>query len=264
MFSYELELACNAPHRIIFLDGSFTSQLIAFGQAISATEKEEAPIELKNYYLERLEKTFNNYIETLKSSRTDKLHVAVPKYSSRKEVIERLKEEGIEYSILNQMNDKSFLSLVLKAGEVVGPIKLTRKKDRWHLSGKEILKNIYKNMFNKYNNLIEKIIYYLNRLHVLYFKPSSSHPALRVEISEDIARNRTKLSWLLEGLRYQTSPGTLEPYPLYIADTYAKHLKEAIVGLKDITLSEIGINRNFNFSDILLTLHAYRTEGGYE
>jgi hypothetical protein len=58
MFSYELELAVNAPHKIVYVDGSLTSQLIAFGQAFSAIKEDidnKLPSELKEEIINRLD-----------------------------------------------------------------------------------------------------------------------------------------------------------------------------------------------------------------
>src|SRR5207237_714585 len=82
-----------------------------------------------------------------------------------------------ELPILTRLNDKGLLSTVLKAGEVVGPVPLTRDRDRWHISGVPA----------EYVSLRDRITDAIGDLCVLYFKPSPGHPALRLEICKEAA-----------------------------------------------------------------------------
>jgi len=268
MFSYELELAVKAPHRVVYLDGSLTSQLIAFGQAFSAIKEDninsnnKLPSELKNEIIDRLDKILDNYLCVLESKRVDKLYVGVPKYSSRREILDGLFDVDItdnKKNILEIWNDKALLTHLLNAGEVIGPIKLTTPNDKWHLSALD-------DIFPNNNNKKEAILKALNNLYVLYYKPSIAHPALRLEISKDIAHNNAKISILLESIQNQASNlGIMEPYPLYIADNFVKQIFPSLMQLKDITITEISSNnQQLDFQQIFLSLHEYRSESGLE
>src|SRR6266487_517782 len=260
MFSYELELAKKAPHRIVFLDGSLTSQLIGIGQSLSAISETEhnqtTEGELANHLKQRLGTTFKNYLDILESPHVDQLFVGVPKYSSRNEVIRKLQENGLDHPILSRLNDKGLLSTVLKAGEVVGPVALTEPgRDRWHIS------DVPKEQIV----LRDKIVNAINDVHVVYFKPSPGHPALRLEISKDAASNDRRVSTLLDALLDQARiPGVIEPYPIHIADLFVKQVSGALAELRNAALSDLGEMAEMSFSDVFLSLHDYRTEGGFE
>lgn len=261
MFSYELELACKAPHRVVFLDGSLTSQLIGIGQSLSTIKDREgsghnAPAQLVAHLKQRLEKTLKDYLHVLLSPQVDRVYVGVPKYSSRSEVLHTLAENGLSAPILKRLNDKGILSTVLKAGDVVGPIRLIQSEtDQWHISG----------VPREYTPLRDRIIEAISNLHVLYFKPSLGHPALRLEIGEAAATNRHRLSLLLEALLDQSRiSGVIEPYPIHIADLFVKQISGALSELREAALSELGEIVEMNFADVYLSLHDYRTEGGFD
>lgn len=260
MFSYELELASQAPHNVVFLDGSLTSHLIATGMGLTAIERtkqsgESPPPDLENLIHERLEATLDNYARILASSKVNQIYVGVPKYSSRNETITELQKHQLDYPIFQKLNDKGLLSVTLRAGDVVGPIKLTGEdRDRWHLSG---LPNALKGHGKRILELLEDV-------YVIYFKPTNAHPALRLEVSGEIARNERRISILLDSLLDQARiPGVLEPYPVHIADMFVKQVYGSLTELRDATLSDIGEVPGMEFSDVFMYLHDYRTEGGF-
>ncbi|HIE14544.1 TPA: hypothetical protein EYP70_04670 [Candidatus Bathyarchaeota archaeon] len=84
MFFYKLELACNAPHNLVMLDGSFTSILVAIGQCLKNRSK--APIELRKEIEARIEVTLQKFNKVLTSPRIDQIFIALPKYTERKEL----------------------------------------------------------------------------------------------------------------------------------------------------------------------------------
>jgi hypothetical protein len=257
MFSYELELATRAPHRVVFLDGSLTTYLIKIGQGLNHVDK--APSLIKDEFLPRAYETLENLLKVVESSRVDISYVGCPKYTSRNEVLKMLGERYPTSPIPNEIDDKGVLSLALEAGEVIEPVKLTRQTDRWHLTlGKDREKD------ERFTSLRKRIITALNELYVMYFKPHENQPALRLEIGKNIATNKKRIGVVLEAVWDQTGiPGVFEPYPLYIADQFVKNAYSALFELKDATLPEL--NRSLEISpDVILAFHDYRTEAGYE
>lgn len=101
--------------------------------------------------------------------------------------------------------------LSLESREVVGPINLIRpgespnfiepdKSGAAEVIGQEIL------------SLIREVI-------VIYYRLSEYFPALRIETPAAIAKNKSRLSVLLNAVRLQcNTTGLMEPYPLYMAD----------------------------------------------
>ena len=270
MFSYELELATKAPHNVVFIDGSLTTHLIKTGMAFSALDSEDVPNILQEIYIERAENTLKNYLKVVTSPKSDQVFAGVPKYSSRNEICTYLNEnhpEVFQQIPLTTYNDKAMLSLVLRPEEIVGPIKLQKRieeEGKWHLSGENQMKKYLGSHYKK--DYVDPIISALDDLYVIYYKPSTSQPALRVEIPKKVAKNEARLSLVIKALQDQSKfPGIIEPYPLYLADLFVKHLGGVLSEIKDITISDLAIlDVKMNPVDVLLAMHEYRSVGGYE
>jgi len=271
MFSFELELASKAPHNVILIDGSLTTHLIKTGMTFSALDDDETPIKLNEEYKERARSTLESLKKVLRSERSDQIYAGIPKYSSRNEICKILadEDERLEQEFgITGYNDKALLSLILKPDEIVGPVKLKKdekKEGKWHISGKDkIYECVGEDEGNKY---IEDILDALNRLYVFYYKPTIAHPALRVEIPENVAKNEYRLAVVVKALQDQAKiPGILEPYPLYIADMFVKHLGGALAQIKEMTLSDLSEEKHIKINpiDVILAMHEYRSVGGYE
>lgn len=269
MFSFELELASKAPHNVVLIDGSLTTHLIKIGMAFSALDEEGAPKLLSNVYKARTEETLKNLLKVITSRKSDQIFVGVPKYSSRNEICHHLSSmelEGFKEINLTEYNDKALLSLILKPDEIVGPIKLRKEEEegKWHLSGQSKIEEVIgKNLSRDY---IDQIISALEKLYVIYYRPTLSQPALRIEVPENVAKNEYRLAIVIKALQDQAKfPGIIEPYPLFVADLFVKHLGGALSQIKEMALSDLGvINVEVNPFDVILSMHEYRSVGGYE
>ena len=270
MFSFELELASKAPHNVVLIDGSLTTHLIKIGMAFSALDEEGAPKLLSGAYKARTEETLKSFLKTISSKKGDQIFVGVPKYSSRNEIchyLSSMESEGFREINLLEYNDKALLSLILKPDEIVGPIKLRKEEEeegRWHLSGQSKIEEVIGKDLSK--DYIDQIIDALERLYVIYYRPSLSQPALRIEIPENVAKNEYRLAMVIKALQDQAKfPGIIEPYPLFVADLFVKHLGGALSQIKEMTLSDLGVvNIEVNPFDVILSMHEYRSVGGYE
>jgi len=253
MFSYELELASKAPHRVVMLDGSFTSVLVSIGQGLYT--RNLGPTELKNEIESKILQTLNNFQMLLTSPRMDQIFVAIPKYTERREIITKLEDKGMNYPFLIGQDDKAFLTMVLHPQEFVGPVKLEEPKSPWHLTG----------VPEQNTDLKNKITQAMDELYVVYVKPSAIHPALRAEIPASVAMNEHRLLILLEALIEQTTiPGIFEPYPLYIADMFVKHVHGSLIELREAAISDMAKFKELNLPDFYLSLHDYRSEERFE
>jgi hypothetical protein len=125
MMGMELSLAIQAPHDVVFLDGSLTTPIIFFNQALSkAAESPNLYISkhLKNGMLDYIKA----YSKILKAQRSDKSWVAMPKYTTRREIGSRL-NWPVEY------DDRAMLTNILQPGELTSPIELAQPDKPWHL-----------------------------------------------------------------------------------------------------------------------------------
>lgn len=264
MFSFELELACKSPHRVVMLDGSFTSTLVGIGQSL--LYRNEAPAELRAEIESRLKHTLRDFLEVLTSPRIDKIYVALPKYTERREVIKILRERGISDPVLDKVDDKGLLTIVLRSQEFVGPLPLEQPKPfhpgmrPWHLTGVPQEFSDLETAITGRNGVDGA----MDKLQVVYLKPSPFHPALRAEVSRQVALDRRRLLILLEALLDQMTPGILEPYPLYIADLFVKHVHGSLIELREAAIADMARERDVDLSDFFLSLRDYRSEGRFE
>jgi len=241
MVTMELELASQAPHDVVFLDGSLTTPLIHLNQALARLG--EVPDELSRVLLDRIGSALNNYAEILVSKRTDRIFAGVPKYTSRNEVSASLG--------LSKHEDRSLLSYILRGGELIGPSNMIKPEEDWHLSSMPAV------LKDKANEIISAIY----ELSVLYYRPYDYFPALRIEVSPSVAKNQSRLSILLESFQLQCgAPGIVEPYPLYLADRMVKHLSTALPAIRKATTMEMAAGPTRDVGTIFLAMQGYRTE----
>lgn len=248
MMEYELSIASMAPHDIIFLDYSITTPLIYMNQALNRLE-DIPDHEISKLIAENLKKSLSSYEEILRSPRSDKIFVGVPKYTSRKEIGNKISQDL-------KWDDKALLTFLLGEGEFTKPVNLeVPPEQEWHIRlppSSENLKDLWK-----------KVKEGLDNIHVVYYRPHKWLPAIRLEVSSSVAKNSNRLAVLLKGIEYQcASPGIMEPYPLYISDRMVKHLGRSLPAIRQATTQHMAMKSEVDVGDIYLAMHGYRTEGG--
>ncbi|MFN3739497.1 MAG: DNA double-strand break repair nuclease NurA [Thermodesulfovibrionales bacterium] len=251
MMEMELELAAKAPHDIVFLDGSLTTPLIYMNQAINKIlelENEENQTEVGKRVKEGFRGFLEDYKTILESSRTDKLWVSLPKYTSRREL-------GKMFNWPSHYDDRAVLTTILSPGEFTSPIPLEKPKQPWHLriplDDKEL------------ERLKDGVISAINRIYVMYYRPHNWTPVFRIEMASSIGTNDSRIALLLQGLKYQSgTPGIMEPYPLYIADRMVKHLGSAIPAFRQAATGRMTELHQGDIGEIFFSMHGYRTESG--
>ena len=111
--------------------------------------------------------------------------------------------------------------------------------------------------------IINQIFTGLNELQIVYYRPCSYFPVLRIEIAKAIANNPHRLAILLESLRLQCSSASmLEPFPLYLADRMVKHLGTALPAIRRTTTQQMSAEWEDKMGNIYLAMHGYRTNIG--
>ncbi|MEM1684924.1 MAG: DNA double-strand break repair nuclease NurA [Nanopusillaceae archaeon] len=238
MLGMELELAVQAPHEIVFLDGSLTTHLITFNQAMNKIlNVSHLNLNTAKYFLERFPSFLEAYRVVLTSTETNRCWVGVPKSTTRREI-------GQAMGWPEQHSDRSLLSFLLGPGEYTAPRPLEQPSNPWHLTG-----------------FVEEFISSLSQIQVVYYKPHPCLPAMRLEMNRTVAENPAGLAKVLQGIRSQCiTSAMMEPYPLYMADRLVKHLPKAIPAFRQLTTHSIAMAYQGDVSEIILALHSYRTE----
>lgn len=256
MIGMELILAQQAPHELVLLDGSFTTPVIYFNQGFSKAKEYPNLKTVKEYLAGKIKPFLEAYCYILTASRNDRQWVAVPKYTTRREMGEKLGWPDAH-------DDRGLLSSILEAGEYTAPTLLLQPAQPWHLDTSVVKDFIDVAEQNEINRMVEQVVQSLGSIHILYYRPHAYMPALRLEMSRAIANNQARLSIVLQGIKDQCGTAAImEPYPLYLADRMIKHLPQAVPVFRQITSQYLAEDYRGNIDDVFVGLHSYRTESG--
>lgn len=248
MMGMELSLAVQAPHEVVFIDGSLTTPIIFFNQALNKIQ-ESQHLKTSQEFLARAKGILEAYQVILKAHRSDKYWVAVPKYTTRREIGERSQWP-------ESQDDRSILTGILEPGEITQPVELKEPEKPWHLNTNPI-------KANGVAELADDITNRLYEIQVVYYRPYPWLPALRLEMSRAVAKTPARLASVLHAIKHQCgTPAMMEPYPLYMADRMVKSLATAIPTFRQVTSQQMAEAYQGNVGDIFLGLHGYRTETG--
>jgi hypothetical protein len=251
MIGMELELAAQAPHQVIFLDGSLTTPLIYFNQALNKSQ-DVLHLHTTAHFLNQITSFLEAYLTVLASPRSDLYWIAVPKYTTRREI-------GQEMEWPETYDDRGLLSFLLEPGEYTSPMVLQEPSEPWHLN----LAPLTSATRQTAERIAKEIVTSLGEIRVVYYRPYPWLPALRLEMSRTVSENQARLATVLHGVRHQCgAPAVMEPYPLYMADRMVKHLPKAIPTFRQVTSQHIAETYRGDISEIFLGLHGYRTESG--
>lgn len=244
MHCMELELAIRAPHDVVFLDGSLTTPIIRFNQAFNVMT--EVPAYLSEIFLEKIRGSVDYYIEILHSTRSDKVYAGVPKYTTKNEISRKID--------LGKHEDRSLLSFVLNAGELVGPTDF-ELPEHWHINPP--------NWPSELRSKAAEIMQLIGELKIVYYRPYEYLPAFRIELPPSVSSNKNRLAVILESLQFQCgAPSIIEPYPLYLADRMVKHLGTALPALRKSATNDMASSVSEQLGNVFLAMHGYRTEYG--
>jgi len=151
MMCMELELAVNAPHDVVMIDGSLTTPLIYVNQALGLLD--DSPEELAELLNSKVENAIRDIVTIIESKRSDKIFVALPKYTTKKELSRKILEIG-------DYEDRGLLSFILESGEYVGPI----EKSATSAPG-----NIEK-ISPKYRGFVRDYLEKIRNLQIIYYR----------------------------------------------------------------------------------------------
>lgn len=252
MIGMELKLASEAPHDVVFIDGSLTTPIIYFNQAMNKV-MEGSTSRLRDVLLGEMVEYLEAYHMVLASMRSDRCWVGVPKYTTRREI-------GRALNWPPEHEDRGLLTATLQSGEFTSPIPIERPRQQWHLST-WLLSEPHRSDAER---LVGEIVQLLDQIRVLYYRPHGSLPALRLEVARALAETPGRLASLIMAVRHQTGvAGILEPFPLYLADRIVKQMPRAMPTFRQVTSQRLAETYQGEISDVFLGLHGYRTESGH-
>lgn len=121
MLGEELRLITNAPHDLLMLDGTFTLPIIYFNQALNKAPGTDQ-LRCAQEFLDNCSTYIEAYLTILRSERSDKHFVALPKYSTGREI-------GRELGWSENYDDRGMLTMLLNPGELTKPRPLEHPQD---------------------------------------------------------------------------------------------------------------------------------------
>ena len=224
MMEMEIELAAKAPHDIILLNGSFITPFIKFMQTLKLAlgSKESAA---SQEFINRIKPAIVSFNTIFNSRNAQKMWVGIPKNTSKKELVNKLKWP-------QHYDDKILFTILLSPGEFTTPLPVEQ-------SELEPVKTLpIKD--EKFAAVRDSIVSAISELHVIYYRPHRWTPVLRIEIASSTVRDSSQLAQLLNSIKYQcSSAGITEPYPVYCANKMVKSLEKAIPSLRKSATSQI-------------------------
>jgi hypothetical protein len=251
MISMELSLAVKAPHDVVFLDGSMTTPVIYLNQSLSRAA-EGPSIKIAAQFRERACAGMAAYLQVLQSSRADKCWVFSPKYTTNREI-------GIRLGWPAAYDDRGLLTMLLEPGEFTREASLQSPQSPWHINTRPVPDARRKEA----EELEEKITSELENAKVIYYKPHAWMPALRLEVNQAVAANKSRLASLIHAVKHQCgTPAILEPYPLYLADRMVKSLARAVPAFRQATTQRVAEAYTGSLDEIFYGMHGYRTDAG--
>ena len=249
MAASEVELAARAPHDVVFLDGSLTTPLIAFDQALRALATLELPSPAARVFLEALPERLDDLARVLCSADPPRCWVGVPKYTARRDLAIRL-------GLNQQFDDRALLTILLAPGEFTWPIPVTTGR-RPHAFGLDLLPDTLR---LRASSSIERVLRAVDRLRVVYVRSHPWLPALRLELHESVALDSSRLASVLQAVHDQSASGKLrEPFPLCLADRMVRSLRRATRALRH-AVREAAARGYPVLDDVFLALECYRSE----
>ena len=240
MFCMEYNIASEEANarNLVMLDGAFSTGLIAISKALEADESYDDTL-YKDFFDRWTTKTIHSVGEIMTSNHV----LALPKRSSANEFARTRLFKNHEIDT----NGRSTASLILNANEYAGPFGFdTRRPQTWQTE-------TFPGFRKELSGLFEE-------LQVVYFKPRSWSHAYRVEMPRVIADDEQRLHSVLDTIKRQCiNPAMMEPYPLYVADRFAKSLAKGANALLDAVRR--GIVSSSDDPEIAYSmLNSYRTD----
>jgi len=251
MLGRELLLAAGAPHELVMLDGTLTLPIIYFNQALNKAP-ETRSLHCSREFLAHCAEYLGAYETLLRPMRSDRQFIALPKYSTRREIGRRAGWPG-------EQDDRGVLTLVLRPGELTKVQRLEEPGQPWHINTARLSDSERRRV----EELSQRIVEALEQVHVFYYKPHEWLPALRVEMAREVAQNPHRLAVVVQGLKHQCATASmLEPYPIFLADRMVKAMARALPAFRQVATQRIAERYEGDLGEVFFAMHGYRTESG--
>ncbi len=218
MFCMEYEMADSAPEKLVMLDGAFSTGMIgiSLGLKSAVQGRDELSQALFNRWIDHTRETVPRIL-------TSSSIVALPKWSPTNEFARLFHDHWPQ----SETSGRSIASLILDADEYTDLFRL-------ETHGFSVDDQVFGPNYRR------DIQARFEAVRVVYFKPHNWSHAYRIEMPSEIAEDAQRMHAVLDAIRRQTTnPAMLEPYPLYVADRFAKSLSKGVNALLDTVRRDV-------------------------
>lgn len=269
----ETRLAFEAPHDVVLIDGSVTSQIIHMNQAMSAAYKKPKTRAVGAMIVDKYGEFLEQFAAMLENLAGGRMWASLPKFTTRSELGEQFGLDHGEAGWPEDQDDRSVMTAVLRPGEYTAPEFITRtgrrpakagggefapgpptrRPDDWHLAGDGA----------EVKDAADRVTGLMREQMVFYYRPESYTPAMRIEVAGRVVWDRNMSAMIMKALKYQyASYAVMEPYPLFMADRMAKSLGAAMPAIIQSALQDMAEKPDIGTESMLFGLRSYRTEVG--
>lgn len=255
MSSLELSVLRDAPHQVVFLDGSHLTPIIGLNTMLGV-RNESLRGEIATLVTER------ETADALHTVMTRPEIVAVVKYDSSRDLTHTWLPPDARGPGIG-LDDRTTMTLLLEEGEYTEPLPIAltqQSKSNWvtrqipTLTPSDAARERVRSAVNDVISLARD-----NKIMAVYYKPHAWSPAFRLEIKASAANDPIQLARLFCAVRSQVvSPEIREPYPQWVADRMARSVGDALTALRaavNFDLADSGLGEY-----VSLIAHSYRTD----
>ena len=249
MLGEELRLLAKAPHDLPMLDGTIALPIIRFNVAANLS-RVAAHLNSAHEFIGNCRAYLEAYLHVLKSNSADKQYVALPKYSTRREI-------GVALDWPASYDDRGILSILLNEGELTRP--RTLDCNNWRFDANKLPRPHNRSVAE----IADEVLSALEQVHVIYYKPRAWLPAYRIEYSKSITTDTNRLAAVVQGIKQQTvTPSMLEPFPIYLADRTVKAVARSVPAFRQVTTQRIAEEYDGDIEEVFYAMNGYRRISG--
>ena len=249
MLGEELRLLAKAPHDLPMLDGTIALPIIRFNLAVKLSQV-AAHLKSAREFTGNCKAYLEAYLHVLTSNSANKQYIALPKYSTRREI-------GAALGWPESYDDRGILSILLNEGELTRPRSLAH--DNLQFDATKLPKPHDRGVAE----IVDEVLSALEQVHVIYYKPRAWLPAYRIEYAKNITTDASRLAAVVQGIKLQTvTPSMLEPFPIYLADRTVKAVARSVPAFRQVTTQRIAEEYDGDIEEVFYAMNGYRRISG--
>jgi len=233
-----LERAVAAPHDLVLLNGSFITPFISVMGTLK-TAMEEKDSAAGREFIRRLKPSIVS-LTKLFDPASKQNWVGIPQHSAKREVMTAL-DSPADYE------GGLLMTILLDPGEYTAPMPVDARDIE--LIEKMPIRD------TSFASVRDSIASAIRKMNVVYYRPHSWTPALRLEVGSSVADDSPRLKQILSNVHVQCrTPGMALPYPLARAEALTRNFSQCIPALRQTLITQITNAHKEDLGDLFALL----------